>query len=185
MPLGTRALSAWNLETTSTTPAHGVLVTGSSRPFTKTGDSEHLNLQGTALPTLLEAYRQQVDADQTQVLLLANTVHLEMLRWPLAGSDFASEWTYLEDNAMDWVGHSQPESYTEALARVSPDLVETWDLLQDSPTYRDQTWLFFLADHGRHDLAAYGPLPWKEHGCACNGCRPTWPPPGFRGNRCS
>ncbi len=60
--------------------------------------------------------------------------------------------------------------YADNLRELDSRLVSFWDWLQQTEGYAGQTWLFLLADHGRHTEADTSP-PWRHHGDSCRGCR--------------
>ncbi len=70
--------------------------------------------------------------------------------------------------AVDEEGHSADwMRYTEAIRNADEIVWKMWNDLQANPTFRDKTWFFVGADHGRHDEAHGG---FAHHGCRCDGC---------------
>ena len=60
-------------------------------------------------------------------------------------------------------------NYIRGIARADRYVLQLYDFLQKSKTYRNNTALFITNDHGRH-LNSVAP-GWMEHGDACQGCR--------------
>jgi hypothetical protein len=68
-------------------------------------------------------------------------------------------------------GHyGAPEDYGQGVREQDAALVDFYRWLSEDPRYAENTWVFIVADHGRHTDATSDP-PWKSHGDACWGCR--------------
>jgi hypothetical protein len=75
---------------------------------------------------------------------------------------------------VDRVAHfgDAPDAYAVHVHLLDSILASLRDALAASERYRDNTWLFVLADHGRHDPGQDGSDPsWRNHGDGCAGCR--------------
>ncbi len=60
--------------------------------------------------------------------------------------------------------------YPDEARLLDRPLVELWEWLQRQDTFKDNTWMLLIADHGRHSISDDDPT-WRHHGCSCNGCR--------------
>ncbi len=68
-------------------------------------------------------------------------------------------------------GHyGAPDAYAQGVRELDEAIAEFWGWIQEQPAYAGNTWLFVVADHGRH-LDADSDPPWKSHGDSCWGCR--------------
>jgi hypothetical protein len=100
LPEGARASQAWSLGATTTTPAHAVLISGRRQPLANYSVGGDVGLYRPELPSLFEAVRDQLEASEEQVILVANTelVHpVERSLWPdAAGAGWV--WVGQEDD---------------------------------------------------------------------------------------
>ncbi len=72
---------------------------------------------------------------------------------------------------VDRSGHyGDDKAYLDDVRWLDSPLADLWAWILEQPEYKDDTWLMIVADHGRHTEAPDDP-PWRNHGCACNGCR--------------
>ena len=97
LPLGARAAETWSIGATTTTPAHAALLAGRRLPLANYPVSEGVGLYRPELPGLFEAVRDQLEASEDQVLLVANTELLQPVErslWP--GSEGAT-WVFATD----------------------------------------------------------------------------------------
>ncbi len=72
---------------------------------------------------------------------------------------------------MDRTGHynDNPQAYATRVKAVDEPIVAFWEWVQAHPSYKDQTTLIVVADHGRHRLGT--PADHRHHGDSCSGCR--------------
>ena len=97
LPQAVRASQAWNLGVTSTTPAHAALISGRRQSLATFSASDELDLYRPQLPSFFEAVRDQLEASEDQVVLVANTGlvrPVERSLWP--GAEGA-KWVWVGD----------------------------------------------------------------------------------------
>ena len=74
-------------------------------------------------------------------------------------------------HAADRAGHyGEPDAYGVRVRSMDAPLVAFWQYLQSNPNTLDHSWLFIVADHGRHRESESDPM-WRNHGDSCMGCR--------------
>lgn len=76
-------------------------------------------------------------------------------------------------SAVDGAGHSGDfEAYRTAIRQADAAIFRLWTYLQQTEGYAGRTLFVLTNDHGRHSDAPDGNAKaFKDHGCACEGCR--------------
>ncbi len=117
LPQGVRASAGWSLGATTTTPAHAAIVGGRRLPLANYPMNGEVGLYQPELPTLVQAARDQLEADEEQVVVIANTELIHPVQLSL--------WPDSEPAGWVWVHESGNEDKPAADDRAVLDALKT------------------------------------------------------------
>ncbi len=103
LPQGARASQAWSIGATTTTPAHVALISGRRQPLANYSVGDEVGLYRPELPSLFEAVRQQLGADEAQVRLVANTELVHPVDRSLYPGSLGASWSWVGQESDDAV----------------------------------------------------------------------------------
>jgi len=175
---------------TKTDPGHASIVTGTWQLIDNKG------IQRPTQPTMFEYFRKATKASEEQNFVVVGKYKLDILTYsthPEYGRDYKASISVGEDNVSvvnnlksvlsqyhprlvlvnlpdtDIAGHSGNWSaYLSAIRQTDSLIYVVWQTLQHDAFYYENTTLFIVNDHGRHDKA-HGDI--EKHGDSCEGCR--------------
>ncbi len=101
LPQGVRASDSWSIGATTTTPAHAAIVTGRRMALANYPMNGDVGLYQPELPSLIQAAREQLEAEQEQVVVVANT--------ELVHPIMDSLWPQSEGASWLWVPEAEDE----------------------------------------------------------------------------
>ena len=120
MPTGALIRHGYNTGVTTTTPAHGDLFTGHREPFLPLAHFDGLGQYLVHYPTLPEALRSAHQGQEGTAWIVANTAHIETVRYglyPGLGPDLAASHEQLYENDLEADGFDQDDGRVIASAR--------------------------------------------------------------------
>ena len=190
-PQGTLCSNFRNLGATLTVSGHATMLTGVWQVL------ENEGAERPQQPTLFEYFRKATGALPNDAVIISLKPKLEACTYSLdpdygpnfgalsdlgLATDFATYDRLIERldqdtphlvvasfSQVDTKGHSGVWSdYLRQIEIVDSLAALTWNHLQSDPDYADQTYMFIMSDHGRHDDAHGG---FQNHGDPCDGCR--------------
>lgn len=190
-PLGTMYENFRNQGWTVTVSGHANILTGTWQQLNSDG-SEHPHQ-----PTIFEYYRQTTSAPQHDAVLVGGKPKLAACGYsthPSYGAVYGAYTDVTSSNDLDTYdrlisflqtdrphlvmasfsqvdtkGHSGDwEAYVNQIEIVDSLAWSTWNYLESDSFYAGETFLFIIADHGRHDDQNGG---FQGHGCSCDGCQ--------------
>jgi hypothetical protein len=195
-PLATTYTSFYNTGITVTGAAHPTILTG-VRQLLVNNDGICSTVRPRE-PTIFECFRRATGAPQSQAVFIdgkSQTCTCPVSIWPGYGSVCGPQMVYCYNQndietwdstlimlyrnqprlcyvlfaQVDAAGHTgDTATYLSAIRQADSLTFELWKRLRSNPHYRDSTTFIITSDHGRHDDRHGG---WKDHGCACHGCR--------------
>jgi hypothetical protein len=190
-PQGTICTNFRNEGGTYTLAGHTAVLTGTWQGIANDGSERPDN------PTIFEYFRKSLGEPQGEAVILGGKDKLSACTYssdPVYGSAYAATnelydptdvetfdrlQTILQNDKprlvmvsfsdVDQIAHSNDwTGYLNAIGTADSLVTLTWNTLQSNPHYRDKTYMFVTADHGRHDDAHGG---FRNHGDSCEGCR--------------